>query len=144
MRKLSTLLVGAILALTSVAYAAPAMQPLKISKECSQYSGETPSFCTITRIEPRRDPGGHQGVLLWAGDRQPTLQQQHDGHCRRKGRLGGWALRHRPDGQPTARNLCVPRRQRERSPGSRRSSRPRYDEKQLWHWDGGYVLGAVK
>jgi hypothetical protein len=58
MRKLSIPSVGAILALTSVTSAAPAMQPLKISKECSQYSGEAPSFCTITESNIAAIPAG--------------------------------------------------------------------------------------
>jgi len=29
----------------------PTMQPLKISKEYSQFSGNTPSFCTIAESE---------------------------------------------------------------------------------------------
>jgi hypothetical protein len=74
MSRLLILSAGAILALTSVASATPAMQPLKISKECSQYTGETPSFCTITD-EPRGDPGGHQDLILWAGDRQSPFRQ---------------------------------------------------------------------
>ena len=47
MSRLLIVLAGTILALASVASAAPDMQPLKISKECSQYTGDTPSFCTI-------------------------------------------------------------------------------------------------
>src|SRR3954447_14744315 len=38
--------------------AGPPMQPLKISKECSQYSGKTPSFCTITESSLSQVPAG--------------------------------------------------------------------------------------
>jgi hypothetical protein len=46
-----TLSTRAILAYTAAslpAAAGPALQPLKVSKECSQYSGGVPSFCSIT------------------------------------------------------------------------------------------------
>ena len=43
---------GSILLLSTLATsvsAGPALKPLKIAKECSKYSGDIPSFCTITR-----------------------------------------------------------------------------------------------
>ena len=58
MSRLLILSAGAILVLASVAHAAPSMQPLKISKECSQYTGETPSFCTITESNLAAIPAG--------------------------------------------------------------------------------------
>src|SRR5262245_46161938 len=58
MSRLFILSAGAILALASIASAEPALQPLKISKECSQYTGQTPSFCTITESSLAAIPVG--------------------------------------------------------------------------------------
>src|SRR5690242_20281142 len=36
----------------------PKLQPIKISKECSKYTGETPSFCTIVESSFKEIPVG--------------------------------------------------------------------------------------
>jgi hypothetical protein len=62
MRSIRRLLVSTtILALGVTAQtvlAADAMMPLKISKECSQYTGGTPSFCTIQESSLDLIPAG--------------------------------------------------------------------------------------
>lgn len=61
MSRLFILSAGTILALAQTAFAAPAApetQPLKIAKECSQFTGDTPSFCTITESNLEAIPAG--------------------------------------------------------------------------------------
>jgi hypothetical protein len=58
---------GTIVALAAViptASAGTALQPLHISKECSEFTGETPSFCTITSSDLAAIPVGTK-VMYW-------------------------------------------------------------------------------
>ena len=121
MSRLLILSAGAILALTSVASAAPAMQPLKISKECSQYTGDTPSFCTITESNLAAIPAGTKIFYYGPVTGSPLFGSSTAVIAVGNGDLAvGYCvdLRH---GQPAARNLCVPCRQRDarRIPGGR-------------------------
>src|SRR6516225_3478267 len=61
MRSVRSLLAVAILAFGVIAQAASAadkMKPLNISEECSQYTGGTPSFCTIKESNLDLIPAG--------------------------------------------------------------------------------------
>ena len=142
MRKLSILLVGAVLALASVVSAAPVTRPLKISKECSEYSGETPSFCTVTESNFAAIPVGTKvfyygpvldnplfsssSVVIAVGNGDSAV-----GYCVTQETASpphGTCAFHAGTG----------------SAGFQASFTSTVDEKQLWHWDGDYVLGAVK
>ena len=48
MRPMSILSMGTVLALGSAIPAAGATEVMKLTKECSQYTGETPSFVMIS------------------------------------------------------------------------------------------------
>lgn len=59
--------VGTIVALAAAipsASAGPALQPLHITKECSQFTGQIPSFCTLTGSNLTAIPVGTK-VLYW-------------------------------------------------------------------------------
>lgn len=58
----STILLLAVL--VGSASAGNALQPLHITKECSQFTGEVPSFCTITSSNLPAIPVGIK-VLYW-------------------------------------------------------------------------------
>jgi len=58
---------GTVVALAAViptASAGTALQPLHITKECSEFTGETPSFCTITGSDLAAIPVGTK-VMYW-------------------------------------------------------------------------------
>jgi hypothetical protein len=63
---------GTIVALAAViptASAGTALTPLHVTKECSEFTGETPSFCTITVSDLAAIPVGAK-VMYWG----PVLQ----------------------------------------------------------------------
>ena len=142
MSRLMILSAVAILALKSEAYSAPAMEPLKIAKECSQYSGETPSFCTITESNLAAIPKGTKifyygpvngsplftssAVVLAVGPGDSAV-----GHCvvydTAKPPLG----------------LCAFNAGSGALAGFQAIVKVTVDDKQLWHWEGGYLLGAT-
>ncbi len=59
--------IGAIVALAAFVPSASAgatLTPLHITKECSEFTGETPSFCTITSSDLAAIPKGTK-VMYW-------------------------------------------------------------------------------
>jgi hypothetical protein len=120
----------------------PKLQPIKISKECSKYSGETPSFCTITASDLKEIPSGTKvlyygpvlnsplfsssSVVLAVGPGNSAIghcivydtASPPSGHCAFSAGSGSLA------GFQAILNVTV-------------------DDKQIWHWEGGYVLGAA-
>src|ERR1700752_3067357 len=54
----ATVVATVLFGLPAMAADAPKLTPLKISKECSNYDGETPSFCTITESSMKEIPAG--------------------------------------------------------------------------------------
>ncbi len=143
MSRLLILSAGAILALTSVASVAPAMQPLKISKECSQYTGDTPSFCTITESNLAAIPAGTKifyygpviGSPLFSSSTAVIAVGNGDtavGYCvvydTASPPLGTCAF-HAGSGTLAGLQAVVT---------------VTVDDKQIWHWDGSYLLGTAK
>jgi hypothetical protein len=57
-------IVFAISVLGPSAVAGATLQPLHITKECSEFTGETPSFCTITSSDLAAIPVGTK-VIYW-------------------------------------------------------------------------------
>ena len=135
-----SVLASAVLALP--ASAAPAFQPLKIVKECSKYSGDIGSFCTVTESSLAAIPAGSTvfyygpvtnsplynstSVVLEAGVGNTAigyciLDDQSVGLCAFSAGTGTLA------GFQALVKVSVA------------------DAKQMtYHWDGGYVLGAAK
>ena len=143
MSRLLILSAGAILALNAAASAAPAMEPLKITKECSEYSGETPSFCTITESNLAAIPKGTKifyygpvtGSPLFTSSAALLAVGPNDsavGYCvvydTATPPLGTCAF-HAGSGTLAGFQAIV---------------KVTVDDKQLWHWEGGYLLGASK
>jgi len=122
--------------------AAPAFQPLKIVKECSKYSGDIGSFCTVTESSLAAIPAGSMvfyygpvtnsplysstAVVLEAGVGNTAvgyciLDDQSVGLCAFSAGTGTLA------GFQALLKVSVA------------------DAKQMtYHWDGGYLLGAAK
>lgn len=122
----------------------PKLQPIKISKECSKYTGETPSFCTIVDSSLKEIPAGTKvlyygpvlnsplfsssSVVLAVGPGDSAIGHcivydtatPPTGHCAFTAGSGSLA------GFQAIVNVTV-------------------DAKQIWHWDGGYhIADAMK
>ena len=143
MTRLLILSASAILALTSLASAAPAMQPLKISKECSQYSGETPSFCTITESNLAAIPAGTK--IFYYG---PVVANPLFGSSSAVIAVGngdsaiGYCVTYDSASPPVG--TCAFHAGSGTLAGFQAVVKVTVDDKQIWHWDGGYLLGAAK
>jgi hypothetical protein len=122
---------------------APKLSPLSFSKECSDYNGETPSFCTITESNLKEIPAGTKvlyygpvlssplftssSVVLAVGPGDSAIgycivydtAKPATGHCAFSAGSGTLA------GFQAILNVTV-------------------DDKQIWHWEGDYLLAATK
>lgn len=143
MSRLLILSAGAILALASVASAAPDMQPLKISKECSQFTGETPTFCTITESSLPAIPVGTK--ILYYG---PVTGSPYFGSSTAVIAVGngdsalGYCVTYDTASPPSG--TCAFHAGSGTLAGFQAVVKVTVDDKQIWHWDGGYLLGAAK
>ena len=141
--RLLILSTGAIVALTSLAFAAPAMQPLKISKECSEFTGDTPSFCTITELNLAAIPAGTK--ILYYG---PVITSPLFGSGTAVIAVGngdlalGYCVTYDSASPPVG--TCAFHAGSGTLAGFQAVVTVTVDDKQIWHWDGGYLLGAAK
>ena len=143
MSRLLILSAGAILALTSVASAAPAMQPLKISKECSQYTGDTPSFCTITESNLAAIPAGTKIFYDGPVTSSPLFGSSTTVIAVGDGDLAvGYCVTYDTASPPVG--TCAFHAGSGTLAGFQAVVKVTVDDKQIWHWDGGYLLGAAK
>jgi hypothetical protein len=143
MSRLLILSVGAILGLSSAAAAAPAMQTLKIAKECSQFSGEVPSFCTITESNLAAVPPGTK--ILYYG---PMISSPLYASSAAVLAVGpgdsavGYCVTY--DSATPPFGVCAFHAGSGTLAGFQAVVKVTVDDKQIWHWDGGYLLGATK
>ena len=143
MSRLFILLAGAILALTSVASAAPATQPLKISKECSQYTGDTPSFCTITESNVATMPAGTKIFYYGPVTGSPLFTSSTAVIAVGNGDSAvGYCVVYDTASPPLG--TCAFHAGSGTLAGFQAIVTVTVDDKQIWHWDGGYLLGAAK
>ncbi len=143
MRKLSILSAGAILTLISIASAAPATQPLKISKECSQYSGETPSFCTITESNLAAIPAGTKVFYYGPVLGSPLFSSSSVVIVVGKGDSAvGYCVINETASPP--HGTCAFHAGSGKLAGFQAVFTSTAGEKNIWHWEGSYVLGTAK
>ena len=126
----------------SIAAESPKLQPMSLSKECSKYTGETPSFCTIVESDFKEIPAGtnilyygpvvnsplftSSSVVIAVGPGNSAVGHcivydtatPPTGHCAFSAGSGSLA------GFQAIFNVTV-------------------DAKQIWHWEGGYHLAAA-
>ena len=138
----TTVVICAAVSTPLMAAETPKLQPLHFSKECSKYTGETPSFCTITESDLAAIPVGTRvlyygpvtnsplftssSVVLAVGPGDSAIgycivydtASPPAGHCAFSAGSGSLA------GFQAILNVSV-------------------DDKQIWHWEGGYLLGAA-
>jgi hypothetical protein len=137
-----TFLVCFTISTPSMAADAPKLQPVKFSKECSEYTGETPSFCTIVASDFKEIPVGTKvfyygpvvnsplfsssSVVIAVGPGNSAIghcivydtASPPAGHCAFSAGSGTLA------GFQAILNVSV-------------------DDKQIWHWEGGYHIAAA-
>ncbi|RUU04382.1 hypothetical protein EOD23_16810 [Mesorhizobium sp. USDA-HM6] len=134
---------GAILALMSAASAGPATQPLKISKECSQFTGDTPSFCTITESNLAAIPAGTKifyygpviGSPLFTSSTAVIAVGNGDSAV-------GYCVVYDTASPPLG--TCAFHAGSGTLAGFQAVVKVTVDDKQIWHWDGCYLLGTAK
>lgn len=143
MRTLSILSIGAVLALNSAVLAEPAMESLKIAKECSQFSGETPSFCTITESNVAAIPTGTKILYYGPLITSPLFSSSAAVLAVGPGDSAvGYCVTYDTAKPPLG--LCAFHAGSGSLAGFQAIAKVTVDEKQIWHWDGGYLLGAKK
>ena len=134
---------GVILILASVACAAPAMQPLKISKECSQFTGDTPSFCTITESNLATIPAGTKILYYGPMITSPLFVSSTAVIAVGNGDSAlGYCVTYDSASPPSG--TCAFHAGSGALAGFQAVVTVTVDDKQIWHWDGGYLLGAAK
>ena len=138
----STLLVCLAVTTPSRATEPPKLQPIKFSKECSKYTGETPSFCTIVESSLKEIPVGtnvlyygpvtnsplftSSSVVLAVGPGDSAI-----GHC----------IVYDTANPPTG--LCAFSAGSGSLAGFQAILNVTVDAKQIWHWEGGYHIAAA-
>jgi hypothetical protein len=138
----SAVLAAAILAPPASAGSAPTMQPLKISKECSQYSGETPSFCTITESNLAVIPVGTKIFYYGPVTNSPLFTSSSAVIAVATGSSAvGYCIVYDTASPPLG--TCAFHAGSGTLAGFQAIVKVTVDDKQIWHWDGGYVLGAA-
>jgi hypothetical protein len=142
MSRLLILSAGAIMALTSMPSAAQDMQPLTISKECSEFTGDTPSFCTITESNLAAIPAGTK--ILYFG---PVVSNPNFVSSAAVIAVGdgdsavGYCVTYDSASPPSG--TCAFHAGSGTLAGFQAVVTVTVDDKQTWHWDGGYLLGAA-
>ncbi|WP_077960649.1 hypothetical protein [Ensifer adhaerens] len=146
MSRLFILSAGATLALASSAFAAPAApatQPLKIAKECSQFTGETPSFCTITESNLEAIPAGTKILYYGPVVANPLFSSSTAVIAVGNGDSAvGYCVVYDTASPPLG--TCAFHAGSGTLSGFQAIVKVTVDDKQIWHWDGGYVLGATQ
>lgn len=132
---------GAGLALVVLALpvaADSALQPLKVSKECSQYSGGVPSFCTVTESSLGAIKTGSKILYYGPVVNNPAFSSNNvileDG----AGNTAAGNCIVDFGGGPAG--LCAFYGGNGTFAGFQAIVKVTKDAKQIWHWDGGYVL----
>jgi hypothetical protein len=129
--------------LSQPASAADAMKPLKVSKECSQFSGEIPSFCTITESNLAAIPAGTKILYYGPVITNPLFVSSTAVIAVGNGDSAlGYCVTYDSASPPSG--TCAFHAGSGTLAGFQAIVTVTVDDKQIWHWDGGYVLGAAK
>jgi hypothetical protein len=142
MSKLLILSAGAIMALTSVAYGDTDPQPLSISKECSEFTGKTPSFCTITESSLAAIPTGTRIFYHQPTNGAPIFTDTLTIITTDSGTTVGRCITYDVSVPPTG--TCAFTSGSGNLEGFQAVVNVSVDDKQIWHWDGTYLTGADK
>jgi hypothetical protein len=143
MNGLSILSASSILVLATVTVAAAEMQPLKIAKECSEYTGETPSFCTITESNLGQIPVGTRIFYYGPLTANPNFGSSTAVIAAGKDDTAlGYCVTY--DTASPMSGTCAFHAGSGTLAGFQAVVKVTVDDKQVYHWDGGYLLGATQ
>jgi hypothetical protein len=136
---------GAILGAAMIASpgaSADAMKPLTISKECSQYSGDVPSFCSIVQSNLDAIPAGTKIFYYGPVVSNPLFVSSTAVIAVGNGDSAvGYCVTYDSATPPVG--TCAFHAGSGTLAGFQAIVKVTVDDKQVWHWDGGYVLGPV-
>jgi hypothetical protein len=136
---------GAALALSMAAApafaAGPELKPLTLSKECSEYSGNNPSFCTVLESSLDALPKGTKVLYYGPVTNNPNFSTNNvvlddgagstaAGNCIVNFGAG-------PAG------MCAFYAGSGKLAGFQAIVKVTVDAKQVWHWEGGYLLSSA-
>ena len=131
-----------ILAFGVIAQAASAgdkMKPLNISKECSQYTGGTPSFCTIKESSLDLIPAGTKVFYYGPVTNSPLFTSSTAVLAVGPGNSAvGYCVVYDTASPPVG--TCAVHAGSGTLAGFQAILKVTVDDKQVWHWDGGYLL----
>ena len=118
-----------------------ALQPLKVAKECGQYSGEVPSFCTILESNLAAIPAGTKVLYYGPVTNNPNFSSNNvvldDG-------AGSTAAGNCiVDFSAGPAGICAFYGGSGKLAGFQAIVKVSVDAKQIWHWEGGYLLGPA-
>ena len=143
MRTLAVTTIGAVWTLSTAALAAPSMEPLNIAKECSQYSGETPSFCTIVESNLSAIPVGAKIFYYGPVTGSPYFTSSSAVLAVGPGDSAvGYCVVYDTAVPPLG--TCAFHAGSGSLAGFQAIVKVSVDDKQIWHWEGGYLLGPAK
>jgi hypothetical protein len=142
MSRLLILLASTILPMTTVVSGAADTQPLKISKECSEYSGKTPSFCTITESSLEAIPKGTRIFYHQPTNGAPNFGDSLATITTPSGTVVGRCITFDVATPPTG--VCAFTSGTDKLEGFQAVVNVSVDDKQIWHWDGIYLINPAK
>ena len=133
----TTILVFGVMA--QAALAADKMKPLNISKECSQYTGGTPSFCTIKESNFDLIPAGTKVFYYGPVTSSPLFTSSSAVLAIGPGNSAvGYCIVYDTASPPVG--TCAFHAGSGTLAGFQAILKVTVDDKQVWHWDGGYLL----
>ncbi|MFO1056767.1 MAG: hypothetical protein U1E53_07335 [Dongiaceae bacterium] len=125
--------------MVQAASAADKMKPLNISKECSQYTGGTPSFCTITESSLDLIPAGTKVLYYGPVTGSPLFTSSSAVLAIGPGNSAvGYCIVYDTASPPVG--TCAFHAGSGTLAGFQAILKVTVDDKQVWHWDGGYLL----
>jgi hypothetical protein len=130
----------AVAALAPLVSASSAFRPFHLTKECSEFAGSVPSFCTVTSANVAAIPAGSKvfylGPELGDATTDPNFMSANalitDGHGNT---ASGYCI-------VLASNvgMCAFREGTGTLTGFHASANVTVDPTGIWHWDGTYLL----
>jgi hypothetical protein len=129
-----------VFAAPALAADAPKMQPLTLSKECSQYSGGVPSFCTVLESSLPELKKGTRVLYYGPVTNNPAFSSNNvvldDGAGNTA--MGSCIV----DFGAGPKGICAFYAGSGSLAGFSAIVQVTVDAKQVWHWDGSYAIGS--
>jgi hypothetical protein len=139
------LMAVAVVALAHLTSSAEAgeMAPLKIAKECSEYTAKTPSFCTITDSNVAGIPAGTKVLYYGPVTGSPLFTSSSVVVAAGAGDSAvGYCIVYDTAKPPLG--MCAFHAGSGKLAGFQAIAKVTVDDKQIWHWEGGYLFEVPK